>query len=155
MAVKEYLSRAQTAAILGRTRSCVLTYHGKQLHPVKNGEGEWLYEREEVERYAAVLRAQGKRGGSRGVRAPGDLAREAFRMFDLGLPMSEIVASTSLEPAKVRELYAEYTHGYERPIPVVLTPDQQIARDKIQLEKEKLALQTEKYMTQRRKRREE
>jgi hypothetical protein len=150
MTSKTLLTRLESATLLNRSKQCLLNYHGKKLHPVKGPHGEWLYDREEVERLAAVLRMKGKRGGPR-PKEPGDVAREVFRLFDLGAPLSAIVINLSVTPERVRELHLEYQTGYERPLPVQLTHEQKLAQEKANLEKEKLEVAREKIQTRRRR----
>jgi hypothetical protein len=110
-------------------------HHGKGLHPTQNSDGEWFYDRAEVERLAAKLRVNRRKKPGPRPKGPGDLAREVFRMFDLACPFADIVQALSVEPELVLRWHGLYLAGFDRP-PSGLTPEQQIARDKLALAEE-------------------
>lgn len=127
------ITRMQAAALLGRGIDAVTYYHGKQLHPVRDHEGRYLYDREEVERLAVVLRRRRPRKKDL---PKGELAAEVFRCFDLGISFREIVMRLNIDPEDLRRLRADYeADGAER-IPTL--------GDQIDLEKQRTKLELEK-----------
>ena len=127
------ITRKQASLLLGRKPDTVILYHGKQLHPEKDANGHWTYDREEVERLAVVLRS---RKPTKRLLNKGDLASEVFQCFDLGIGFRDIVMRFRIDPDELRKLKAEYDADGA---PRQLTP-----ADRVQLEKKALELETER-----------
>jgi len=149
--VSERIGRSKVAVLLGRTRTAVLTYHGRKLHPVKDERGEWSYDRGEVERFASTLRATAprKKAQKPGERTLGETAREVFRAFDQGMPLAEIVLTLAVEPSYVRQLWTEYITTLDKPLPKDPVPAVELARQKLALEKARLELQSDRQLQRR------
>jgi hypothetical protein len=80
------------------------------LHPKRDAAGAWRYDP------ADVIRAAANRG-VRGLRTAGDVAAEAFRMFDQGGELKDIVSALRVTPAEVRRLYKEWQSSLDDPPP--------------------------------------
>ena len=55
--------------------------------------------------------------GVRGLKTAGDVAAEAFRMFDQGGELKDIVSALRITPAEVRRLYKEWQSQLDDPPP--------------------------------------
>jgi hypothetical protein len=80
------------------------------LRPKRDAVGVWRYDP------ADVIRAAANRG-VRGLRTAGDVAAEAFRMFDQGGELKDIVSALRVTPAEVRRLYKEWQSSLDDPPP--------------------------------------
>jgi len=81
-----------------------------ELHPKRDAAGAWRYDPAEVLRVA----------GTRGVavqRTSGQVAAEAFRMFDHGGELKDIVMALQVPPEEVRRLYREWQSSLDDPSP--------------------------------------
>src|SRR5258708_6200726 len=95
------LTRVQVARQLGVGVTAV--HHMRlrgELRPQRDAGGVWRYDP------ADVIRVAAKRG-VRGLRTDGDVAAEAFRMFDQGGELKDIVSALRITPAEVRRLFNE------------------------------------------------
>lgn len=102
------MSRLEVARFLGKSKSAIRYHHGKGLTPVQNKNGEWRYEREQVERLAVVLYSKARKGDPKPWSAAGAMAREVFRRFRIGLGIAEIVQGLGIEPEQVLKWHAIY-----------------------------------------------
>jgi hypothetical protein len=86
-----------------------------ELRPTRDAAGAWRYDP------ADVIRAAAKRG-IRGLRTHGDVAAEAFRMFDQGGELREIVSALRVTPDEVRRLYKDWQSSLDDPPPMPAPP---------------------------------
>jgi hypothetical protein len=115
----EALTRAQVARQLGVGVTAV--HHMRlrgDLRPKRDAAGVWRYDP------ADVIRAAASRG-VRGLKTAGDVAAEAFRMFDQGGELKDIVSALRITPTEVRRLYKEWQSSLDDP---ELTPEPPSAR---------------------------
>jgi len=106
------LTRIQVARQLGVGVTAV--HHMRlrgELRPKRDAGGVWRYDP------ADVIRAAANRG-VRGLKTAGDVAAEAFRMFDQGGELKDIVSALRVTPAEVRRLYKEWQSHLDDPPPV-------------------------------------
>jgi len=105
------LTRSQVAHQLGVGVTAVhrLRVNG-ELHPQRDDAGVWRYDPADVIRAAATR-------GVRNLRTAGDVAAEAFRMFDQGGELKDIVSALRVTPAEVRRLYKEWQSSLDDPPP--------------------------------------
>ena len=105
------LTRSQVARQLGVGVTAVhyMRLRG-DLRPKRDAAGVWRYDP------ADVIRAAASRG-VRGLKTAGDLAAEAFRMFDQGGELKDIVSALRVTPAEVRRLYKEWQSSLDDPPP--------------------------------------
>jgi len=105
------LTRSQVARQLGVGVTAV--HHMRlrgELRPKRDVAGVWRYDP------ADVIRAAANRG-VRNLRTAGDVAAEAFRMFDQGGELKDIVSALRITPAEVRRLYKEWQSSLDDPPP--------------------------------------
>jgi hypothetical protein len=105
------LTRSQVARQLGVGVTAV--HHMRlrgELRPQRDAGGVWRYDP------ADVIRVAAKRG-VRGLRTDGDVAAEAFRMFDQGGELKDIVSALRITPAEVRRLFKEWQSSLDDPPP--------------------------------------
>ncbi len=105
------LTRSQVARQLGVGVTAV--HHMRlrgDLRPKRDAAGVWRYDP------ADVIRAAASRG-VRGLKTAGDVAAEAFRMFDQGGELKDIVSALRVTPAEVRRLYKEWQSSLDDPPP--------------------------------------
>jgi len=105
------LTRSQVARQLGVGVTAI--HHMRlrgELRPTRDAGGVWRYDP------ADVIRAAAKRG-VRGLKTQGDVAAEAFRMFDQGGELKDIVSALRITPAEVRHLYKEWQSSVDDPPP--------------------------------------
>ncbi len=110
------LTRSQVARQLGVGVTAV--HHMRlrgDLRPSRDASGAWRYDPADVIR-AAALR------GVRGLKTAGDVAAEAFRMFDQGGELKDIVSALRITPAEVRRLYKEWQSSLDDPPPAPEAP---------------------------------
>jgi hypothetical protein len=106
------LTRSQVARQLGVGITAV--HHMRlrgELRPTRDAAGAWRYDP------ADVIRAAAKRG-IRGLHTQGDVAAEAFRMFDQGGELREIVSALRVTPDEVRRLYRDWQSSLDDPPPM-------------------------------------
>jgi hypothetical protein len=110
------LTRSQVAHQLGVSTTEVhrMRLRG-DLQPKRDDRGVWRYNPAEVVRLAA------KRGLA-GVRTPGQVAAHAFRMFDHGGDLRDIVLALQVPPEEVRRLYREWQSSLDDPSPAPERP---------------------------------
>lgn len=144
MALKKQLSCSEVAALLGCSRAHVLHFHGKRLTPVKDERGQWLYDREQVERLATVQLSKGRKRGPK-PKDPGAVAREVFRLFALNVSLPQIVESLSVTPEFVRGLYDEWQTSLGAKPVVGMTIEQQLANGRLLLDQARLEFEKEKH----------
>ena len=111
------LTRSQVARQLGVGVTAV--HHMRlrgDLRPKRDAGGVWRYDP------ADVIRAAANRG-VRNLRTAGDVAAEAFRMFDQGGELKDIVSALRITPAEVRRLYKEWQSSLDDPPPAPDTSD--------------------------------
>jgi hypothetical protein len=105
------LTRSQVARQLGVGVTAV--HHMRlrgDLRPKRDTAGVWRYDPADVIRVAANR-------GVRGLKSAGDIAAEAFRMFDQGGELKDIVSALRITPAEVRRLYKEWQSSLDDPPP--------------------------------------
>ena len=105
------LTRSQVARQLGVGVTAV--HHMRlrgDLRPKRDAAGVWRYDP------ADVIRAAANRG-VRGLKTAGDVAAEAFRMFDQGGELKDVVSALRVTPAEVRRLYKEWQSSLDDPPP--------------------------------------
>ena len=105
------LTRSQVARQLGVGVTAV--HHMRlrgELRPQRDAGGVWRYDP------ADVIRVAAKRG-VRGLRTDGDVAAEAFRMFDQGGELKDIVSALRVTPDEVRRLFKEWQSSLDDPPP--------------------------------------
>ena len=105
------LTRSQVARQLGVGVTAV--HHMRLrgvLRPRRDAGGVWRYDPADVIRAAAIR-------GVRGLKSPGDVAAEAFRMFDQGGELKDIVSALRITPAEVRRLFKEWQSSLDDPPP--------------------------------------
>src|SRR5215831_2828002 len=110
------LTRVQVARQLGVGVTAV--HHMRlrgELRPKRDAAGVWRYDP------ADVIRAAANRG-VRGLKTAGDVAAEAFRMFDQGGELKDIVSALRITPAEVRRLYKEWQSSLDDPPPAPELP---------------------------------
>lgn len=96
------MTRSQVAQQLGIGITAVHRMRANgDLHPERDDSGVWRYDP------ADVIRAAAKRG-IQGYRTEGETAAIAFRMFDMGAGLREVVMALLLTPGQVRELYSDF-----------------------------------------------
>jgi hypothetical protein len=81
-----------------------------ELHPKRDATGVWYYDPAEVIRVAAVR-------GFHGRRTPGEIAAQAFRMFDQGGELKDIVMALQIPPEEARRLFREWQSSLDDPPP--------------------------------------
>ena len=86
-----------------------------ELRPKRDAAGVWRYDP------ADVIRAAANRG-VRGLKTAGDVAAEAFRMFDQGGELKDIVSALRITPADVRRLFRDWQSSLDDPEPPPETP---------------------------------
>jgi hypothetical protein len=121
------LSRKQVAALLGISDVDVQTKDGEVFHPTKGPDGSWRYPPGEV---AFALRGAAP-AGEGGLRVGGAACASAFRMFQEGKSLVEVVVGLQQAPENVRLLRAEYdamTKMVTMPAPVVAALEKAIGR---------------------------
>ena len=106
------LTRSQVARQLGVGVTAVhyMRLRG-ELRPKRDASGVWRYDPADVIRAAATR-------GVRNLRTAGDVAAEAFRMFDQGGELKDIVSALRITPAEVRRLYKDWQSQLEDPPPL-------------------------------------
>jgi hypothetical protein len=112
----EGLTRAEVARQLGVGVTAV--HHMRlrgDLRPKRDAAGVWRYDPADVIRAAAIR-------GVRGLKTAGDVAAEAFRMFDQGGELKDIVSALRITPAEVRRLYKEWQSSLDDPEPAPEPP---------------------------------
>jgi hypothetical protein len=105
------LKRAQVARQLGVGVTAV--HHMRlrgELRPQRDASGAWRYDP------ADVIRVAAKRG-VRGLNTDGDVAAEAFRMFDQGGELKDIVSALRITPDEVRRLFQDWQSSLDDPPP--------------------------------------
>ena len=105
------LTRSQVARQLGLgvTQVHRMRLRG-EFHPKRDAAGAWRYDPAEVLRVA----------GARAVavqRTSGQVAAEAFHMFDHGGELKDIVMALQVPPEEVRRLYREWQSSLDDPPP--------------------------------------
>ena len=113
------LTRSQVARQIGVGVTAV--HHMRlrgELRPTRDAAGAWRYDP------ADVIRASSKRG-IRGLKTQGDVAAEAFRIFDQGGELREIVSALRVTPDEVRRLSKDWQSSLDDPPPA---PPQPVAR---------------------------
>jgi DNA-binding transcriptional MerR regulator len=105
------LTRSQVARQLGVGVTAVhyMRLRG-ELRPKRDASGVWRYDPADVIRAAATR-------GVRNLRTAGDVAAEAFRMFDQGGELKDIVSALRITPAEVRRLYKDWQSQLDDPPP--------------------------------------
>jgi hypothetical protein len=105
------LTRSQVAHQFGVSVTAVHRMRMRgDLHTKRDGDGVWHYDP------AEVIRAAAARGSPR-QRTPGQLAADAFRMFDEGGELKDIVMAQQITPEEVRRLYREWQSSLDDPPP--------------------------------------
>ena len=106
------LTRSQVARQLGVGVTAVhyMRLRG-ELRPKRDAGGVWRYDPADVIRAAATR-------GVRNLHTAGDVAAEAFRMFDQGGELKDIVSALRITPAEVRRLYKDWQSQLDDPPPV-------------------------------------
>jgi hypothetical protein len=113
------LTRSQVARQLGVSTTEVHRMRLKGvLHPKRDERGVWRYDPAEVVRAAAGR-------STAGTRTLGQTAALAFRMFDQGGELKDIVMALQVPPEEVRRLYREWQSSLDDPPP---TPERAGAR---------------------------
>lgn len=111
-----HIPRAVVARRLNITPAWVyVRFDGKTLHPVKV-DGCYYYDPKEVEEVAKTYRPVGRRKQAltwRRRKVRGQLAAQAFALFDEGCGLGEIVGRLYLPPEDVEELYEHWRHPLE------------------------------------------
>ena len=105
------LTRSQVARQLGVGVTAV--HHMRlrgELRPKRDAGGVWRYDP------ADVIRAAANRG-VRGLHTAGDVAAEAFRMFDQGGELKDIVSALRITPVEVRRLFKDWQSSLDDPPP--------------------------------------
>jgi hypothetical protein len=110
------LTRAQVARQLGTTTTTVhrMRLRG-ELHPKRDADGVYHYDPAEVIRVAA-------RRGLPDRYTAGQVAAQAFRMFDQGGELREIVMALQVTPEEVFRLYALWQRSLDDPPPAPQGP---------------------------------
>jgi hypothetical protein len=95
-------TRRQVAALLDISEDEVKSRDNDTLHPTKGKDGSWIYGAEEV--------AFQMRGGNTAVNAgpPGAICAMAFKLFESGKTLPEVVIALEQVPESVRALRNEY-----------------------------------------------
>ena len=110
------LTRSQVARQLGTT---VTTVHRMrlrgELHPKRDAVGVYHYDPAEVIRAAAAR-------GTPGRLTAGQIAANAFRMFDQGGELKDIVMALQITPEEVFRLYRLWQCSLDDPPPVQENP---------------------------------
>ncbi len=98
-----WLCKLETAKLLGVSRQMVakMAQEGA-LHPIKDSYGDYFFDPDEVQAYANT-HPKVKRYFN-----GGDIAAEAFRLFDAGKNRRECVIELRRTPQEVDELWAEW-----------------------------------------------
>jgi hypothetical protein len=94
----------------GGSHGVFIVNKGGELRPKRDAAGVWRYDPADVIRAAATR-------GVRNLRTAGDVAAEAFRMFDQGGELKDIVSALRITPAEVRHLYKEWQSQLDDPPP--------------------------------------
>jgi hypothetical protein len=98
------LTRKQVAERLGMAENSVKRRDGFEFHPTRDGRF-FFYDPAEVEAYA-------HRSGSRTpTRGDGEIAARAFELFKAGKDFRDVVIELRQHPARIRELFREYSDG--------------------------------------------
>ena len=104
--MSDTITRAEAAKLL---RVSVFKIRSLQkaglLTPIERPDGTVEYARAELDRVKAAVLLRSHDPGD-----PGALAAKAFRLFDQGKDLREVVRRTKQTPEKVRALYAEWSH---------------------------------------------
>lgn len=111
------------AQILDVSQVTVLKLHGRFLHPTKNADGVYEYEREDVmnavREYKRVRRAKNK--DTRVKVNHGRNAAEAMRLFIAGASLTDVVIALNVTPQQARAWYDDYKYGFEgKPKPLII-----------------------------------
>lgn len=98
-----WLCKLETAKMLGVSRQMVykLSKEGA-LHPIIDKRGDYFFDPDEVQAYA-LTHPKIKRYG-----VGGDLAAEAFKLFDAGRRRQDCVIELRCTPQQIDELWAEW-----------------------------------------------
>jgi hypothetical protein len=98
-----WLSKGEAAKLIGVTRQMIrkLTVEGA-FHPIRDSYGDAFFDPDEVHSYA-VTHPKIKRFGSHG-----ELAAEAFKLFQAGHRRQDCVIELRCTPQEVDELWAEW-----------------------------------------------
>lgn len=97
------LTRRQCAALLGIAEGDVKARDGEAFHPIKGPDGSWRYAADEI---AIVLRG-GKSGGA-AFDPSGAQCAAAFKLFQEGKALVDVVIELGQTPSVVRVLRAEF-----------------------------------------------
>ncbi len=97
------LRRAETARLLGVSKSTLRRMEGEQLEPVVGPKNVRLFEEEKV--HALVVTRRTSAGE---VRAAGDMAADAFELFDKGVHPVDVVKQLRIAPAVLESLHQHW-----------------------------------------------
>lgn len=98
------MTRGEVARALGVSRCRVQQWQADgRLHPRKNEDGVWLFDRYEV---VELEKARARTIGRAGI--TGELAARAFRCFREGWTLAQVVEELEQTPETVRKLHAEW-----------------------------------------------
>jgi hypothetical protein len=103
--IERGLTRGEVAGLLGTSVSSVRRMEGKTLHPIRDRDGVWRFDPDEVKRVPSRWREPEPR---RVKKREGRLAARVFALFDEGMSLSEIVQELEEPPTVIRGLYAEW-----------------------------------------------
>jgi len=102
----ERVTRRRVAERLGISVTSVRRLEGTRLHPKRDTHGVWLFDAAEVEALAsqpASIRRHQRHDDA------GEVASQVFQMLEEGHELSAIVIALRQSPARIRELYDEWT----------------------------------------------
>jgi len=97
------LGRAETARLLGVSKSTLRRMEGEQLEPVVGPKNVRLFQEEQVQ--ALVIT---RRSSTTGARATGDIAADAFDMFDKDVHPVDVVKRLRIAPDLVEMLHQQW-----------------------------------------------
>ena len=98
------LGRAQAAQLLGVSKSTVRRMEGEQLKPVVGPRNVRMFHEEQIRSLVVTRRAE---FGS--AQPSGELAADAFELFDAGVHPVDVVKKLRVEPAMIESLHQRWT----------------------------------------------
>jgi hypothetical protein len=98
------LGRAQAAQLLGVSKSTLRRMEGEQLMPVVGPKNVRLFHEEQIRSLVVTRRAE-----FASTQPSGELAADAFELFDAGVHPVDVVKKLRVEPAMIESLHQRWT----------------------------------------------
>jgi hypothetical protein len=98
------LGRAQAAQLLGVSKSTLRRMEGEQLMPVVGPKNVRLFHEEQIRSLVVTRRAE-----VASTHPSGDLAADAFELFDAGLHPVDVVKKLRVEPSLIESLHQRWS----------------------------------------------